>query len=212
MNAKLFYFSPCGQRSVVFWQGNVLFLFFYAKHQLPALLYVITHSYTHRGETAFLANSFTRAPPVLCCWCQSLSTPCSPRLPLSPRTPVGIQGVEATPFPLSFAVTLPPTRTASTSNSWTKESNFRNTTRQTNGVFWILFTKQRVERIRHLPHSKYYAYLPGMITTQPTTDFWGETGAFTNFWAWCFPSSMLSFIRPPQNGISLGVLLGSHVS
>lgn len=57
-----FTFLPPGQRSVIFWQGNVLSLFSYAKHQLPALLYVITHSYKHRGGNAFLANSLIRAP------------------------------------------------------------------------------------------------------------------------------------------------------
>lgn len=88
----------------------------------------------------------------------------------------GIQGVEATPFPLIIAVIWPPPRTAS--KSWTQESNLRNTIRQTDGVFCTLFTKQGVERIRHLPHSKYYAYLLGMITTQPTADFWGRNGFF----------------------------------
>lgn len=59
------FISPCSQRPVVFWHGNVLF--FYAKQRLQALLYVITHSYKHRGgKIAFLANSLTRAPPALC--------------------------------------------------------------------------------------------------------------------------------------------------
>lgn len=89
----------------------------------------------------------------------------------------GIQGVGATPSPLIIAVIWLPTRTAS--KSWTRESNFRNTRQQTDGVFRVLFTKQGVERIRHLPHSKYSAYLLGMITTsQPTTDFLGGNGSF----------------------------------
>lgn len=67
-----------------------------------------SHTVTNTGgKNAFLANSFTRAPPGLC---QSLNTPCSP-LP-HPPVPWGIQGVEATPFPLIIAVILPPTQTA----------------------------------------------------------------------------------------------------
>lgn len=107
--------------------------------------------------------------PLLCPWCQSRNTPCSPSARHS--------GSGSHTFPFNHCCDLATTQTAS--KSWTRESSFRNTRQQTDGVFYVLFTKQGVERIRHLPHSKYSAYLLGIITTsQPSTDFFGGNGFF----------------------------------